>query len=118
MKLKKSYFSSKSHDCEDIANELSVGSLKPESGLKYPDRHLHKVRLSHHAIWLWHEPIWSQKTMLDTPQVLRNVRNTFPESSEVYPTLGMLRSLQINDFIFGEGGGADDHLPPLVKMSV
>ena len=88
------------------------------SVLKFPDRHLHKVRLSHHAIWLQHEPIWSQKTMLDTPKVLRNVRNTLPESSEVYPTLRMLGSLQINDFIFGEGG-PDDHLaPPLVKMSV
>ena len=86
--------------------------------LKYPDRHLHKVWLSHHAIWLYHEQIWSQKTVPDTRKVLRNVRNTFRESSEVYPTLGMLRSLQINDFIFGEGGANDRLAPPLVKMSV
>ena len=48
-------------------------------------------------------------TVHRTPNVPKNVRNSFYESSKVHPTVGMLRSLQSHDLRFAPP------LPPSVS---
>ena len=57
-------------------------------------------------------------TVHRTPNVPKNVGNSFYESSKVYPTVGMLRSLKSHDLIFGKEGNQIVICPPPLRRSL